>query len=247
MRDGRPRSRVLEACQAPCHRRKKSPSPGTKGLFLPWITSLLCNFLVTFAPSPFRRFENLLLFSHSSKPRSLVYPAPSNHPDHRCLVPLASLRSMASDQEAANALKLQGNKAFAEHEWPTAVDFYTQAIEKYDKEPSFFSNRAQVCRPPTTALTYWAECLGALESGYANVSSWQAQIKLEAFGFAIADANKALELDPNYVKVSRCREEHRVRRRTHSACRRKRFSKIHTDALSALGILETCFGQHCYP
>lgn len=52
---------------------------------------------------------------------------------------------MASpDLEAATALKVQGNKAFAEHEWPTAIDFYTRAIEKYDKEPSFFSNRAQV-------------------------------------------------------------------------------------------------------
>jgi serine/threonine-protein phosphatase 5 len=52
---------------------------------------------------------------------------------------------MASqDVEEATALKVQGNKAFAQHEWPTAVDFYTQAIEKYDKEPSFFSNRAQV-------------------------------------------------------------------------------------------------------
>lgn len=36
----------------------------------------------------------------------------------------------------------------------------------------------------------------------------QAQIKLEAFGYAIADATKALELDPNYVKVSRYREIH---------------------------------------
>ncbi|PYH65349.1 protein serine/threonine phosphatase PPT1 [Aspergillus vadensis CBS 113365] len=79
---------------------------------------------------------------------------------------------MASpDLEAATALKVQGNKAFAEHEWPTAIDFYTRAIEKYDKEPSFFSNRAQ------------------------------AHIKLEAYGFAIADASKALELDSNYVKV----------------------------------------------
>jgi hypothetical protein len=52
---------------------------------------------------------------------------------------------MASpDLEAATALKVQGNKAFAEHEWPTAIDFYSRAIEKYDKEPSFFSNRAQV-------------------------------------------------------------------------------------------------------
>lgn len=56
---------------------------------------------------------------------------------------------MASDQEAANALKLQGNKAFAQHNWPTAVDFYTQAIDKYDKEPSYFCNRAQVRRGPS--------------------------------------------------------------------------------------------------
>jgi serine/threonine-protein phosphatase 5 len=59
---------------------------------------------------------------------------------------------MASDQEAATALKVQGNKAFAQHDWPTAVDFYDQAIAKYDREPSFFCNRAQVratiCRWP---------------------------------------------------------------------------------------------------
>lgn len=53
----------------------------------------------------------------------------------------------AADVQAATALKVQGNKAFAEHEWPTAIDFYTQAIAKYDREPSFFSNRAQVCHP----------------------------------------------------------------------------------------------------
>ena len=51
---------------------------------------------------------------------------------------------MTSEIEAATALKAQGNKAFAEHNWPTAIDFYTQAIEKHDKDASFFSNRAQV-------------------------------------------------------------------------------------------------------
>lgn len=30
----------------------------------------------------------------------------------------------------------------------------------------------------------------------------QAHIKLEAHGFAIVDATKALELDPGYIKVS---------------------------------------------
>ena len=77
----------------------------------------------------------------------------------------------SSASEAATALKQQGNKAFAQHDWPTAIDFYTQAIDKYDKDPSFFCNRAQ------------------------------AHIKLEAYGYAIADATKALELDSNNIKV----------------------------------------------
>jgi serine/threonine-protein phosphatase 5 len=75
------------------------------------------------------------------------------------------------DIEAATALKQQGNKAFTKHDWLAAVDFYTQAIEKYDHDPSFFSNRAQ------------------------------AHIKLESYGYAIADATKALELDPSYTKA----------------------------------------------
>jgi hypothetical protein len=52
---------------------------------------------------------------------------------------------MASpDFEAATALKQEGNKAFAARDWVTAANFYTQAIEKYDRDPSFFCNRAQV-------------------------------------------------------------------------------------------------------
>ena len=49
-----------------------------------------------------------------------------------------------SAKEEAIALKVKGNKAFASHDWPTAIDLYTQAIEKYDQDPSFFCNRAQV-------------------------------------------------------------------------------------------------------
>lgn len=47
-------------------------------------------------------------------------------------------------EEKATALKQKGNKAFAAHDWPTAIDFYTQAIEANDKDPSFYCNRAQV-------------------------------------------------------------------------------------------------------
>lgn len=48
------------------------------------------------------------------------------------------------DIDAATALKVKGNKAFAQHDWLAAIDFYTQAIEKNDQDPSFYCNRAQV-------------------------------------------------------------------------------------------------------
>ena len=74
-------------------------------------------------------------------------------------------------KEEATKLKVKGNKAFAEHDWPAAIELYSQAIAKYDQEPSFYANRAQ------------------------------ANIKLEAYGYAIADATEALKLDPNFVKA----------------------------------------------
>ncbi|KAI4206078.1 MAG: hypothetical protein LQ348_001078 [Seirophora lacunosa] len=74
-------------------------------------------------------------------------------------------------QANATELKQKGNQAFKEHDWPKAVDFYTKAIEANDKDPSFFCNRAQ------------------------------ANIKLESYGYAIADASKAIDLDSSYIKA----------------------------------------------
>ncbi|KAK4203693.1 putative serine/threonine-protein phosphatase 5 [Triangularia verruculosa] len=78
---------------------------------------------------------------------------------------------MATPEEQAVALKNQGNKAFAAHDWPTAIDFYSKAIELNDKEPTFWSNRAQ------------------------------AYMKTEAYGYAIRDATKAIELNPGMIKA----------------------------------------------
>lgn len=51
---------------------------------------------------------------------------------------------MSSREEEAVALKNQGNKAFAAHDWLGAIDLYTKAIELDDQKPTYYSNRAQV-------------------------------------------------------------------------------------------------------
>lgn len=65
---------------------------------------------------------------------------------------------MSTDEEKATAFKNEGNKAFAAHDWPTAISFYTKAIELNDKEPTYYSNRAQV-RPRLTVPLYLPPCI----------------------------------------------------------------------------------------
>ena len=83
----------------------------------------------------------------------LTAPSRSNNPialarPHRVFLDtppfLRKARVTMGDKELAIELKNKGNAAFKAHDWPTALDFYTKAIEKYDQEPSFYTNRAQV-------------------------------------------------------------------------------------------------------
>ena len=91
--------------------------------------------------------------------------------------------------EEAAAFKQTGNKAVASHEWLNAIEAYTKAIELNGEDATFFCNRAQVCffRDATEKLT--------------GTNMIQANIKLEQYGYAIADASRAIELDSDYVKV----------------------------------------------
>jgi serine/threonine-protein phosphatase 5 len=73
--------------------------------------------------------------------------------------------------EEAVSMKNKGNEAFKSHDWPAAIECYTKAIELNDQEPSFYTNRAQ------------------------------ANIKLEAYGYAIADATHAITINPEFVKA----------------------------------------------
>ena len=53
-------------------------------------------------------------------------------------------KQAAMTAQEATALKNKGNDAFKAQDWATAVEFYTKAIDLYDEEPSFYTNRAQV-------------------------------------------------------------------------------------------------------
>jgi serine/threonine-protein phosphatase 5 len=75
------------------------------------------------------------------------------------------------DPQDAVGLKNKGNEAFKNKDWPTAIEYYTKAIDLDDKQAAFYTNRAQ------------------------------ANIKLEAYGYAIADATKAIEIDPQFAKA----------------------------------------------
>ena len=54
---------------------------------------------------------------------------------------------MGSPPDEATQLKNQGNDAFRQQAWDKALDFYTKAIEAYNAEPSFYTNRAQASSP----------------------------------------------------------------------------------------------------
>jgi len=67
--------------------------------------------------------------------------------------------------EDATALKEKGNKAFKEHDWPTAINFYTQAIEANPSEPTFYTNRAQVYSAAHQLLNLTRQSLTASRIG----------------------------------------------------------------------------------
>ncbi|KAK6455868.1 Ppt1 serine/threonine phosphatase [Scheffersomyces xylosifermentans] len=78
---------------------------------------------------------------------------------------------MSSNKEEAIKLKDQGNAFLKDHKFDEAVEAYTKAIELDGTNAVFYSNRAQV------------------------------HIKMENYGLAIIDCDKALEVDPNMVKA----------------------------------------------
>jgi hypothetical protein len=65
---------------------------------------------------------------------------------------LEGFKKMSTPEEQAIAFKNEGNKAFAAHDWVLAIEKYTKATELNDKEPVFWSNRAQVSSKTFSSL-----------------------------------------------------------------------------------------------
>ncbi|KAK9246390.1 Metallo-dependent phosphatase-like protein [Lipomyces tetrasporus] len=78
--------------------------------------------------------------------------------------------SSQADQEKAAKIKDEANKILATGNYALAIELYSQAIELDPEKEIYWANRAQ------------------------------AFIKEEAYGAAIADATKAIDINPNYIK-----------------------------------------------
>ena len=73
---------------------------------------------------------------------------PSRRASHPAACPAVSRHTMGNPQEEATQYKNQGNDAFRNQAWDAALEFYTKAIETYNRDPSFYTNRAQVRASP---------------------------------------------------------------------------------------------------
>lgn len=74
------------------------------------------------------------------------------------------------DKEKAEKFKEEGNQAFKEQNFTKATELYTKAIENNPDNHIYYGNRSF------------------------------AYIKSEFYGYALTDANKAIELEPKYIK-----------------------------------------------
>ncbi|KAF8348343.1 phosphoprotein phosphatase [Amanita rubescens] len=107
-----------------------------------------------------------------SSPASTNSTLPSSvpSPDLKALKLDGCVVTEQAKAEAAE-LKARANKAFASNDLSTAIQLYSDSIEKNPNEPTVWCNRAY------------------------------ARMKLEEFGYALSDASQAIQLDPKYAKA----------------------------------------------
>ncbi|CAJ1064929.1 serine/threonine-protein phosphatase 5 [Xyrichtys novacula] len=87
-----------------------------------------------------------------------------------CVSEYGSEKKMAEGGNDAELLKEKANKYFKEKDYENAIKYYTEALEVNPSNAIYYSNRS---------LAY---------------------LRTECYGYALADATKALEIDKNYIK-----------------------------------------------
>lgn len=103
-------------------------------------------------------------------------------------------------KEEAEKFKALGNDFFNKKQYIPAVENYTKAIDVRQYKYLFLS-----CRLPHRMTTrFWLFCMETGKNGVAmdtHCARAFANLKMENFGFTLADSDKALELDPSYIKA----------------------------------------------
>ncbi|KAK8050384.1 hypothetical protein PG994_012114 [Apiospora phragmitis] len=94
------------------------------------------------------------------------------------------------DKKKAEELKGQGNRAMASKDYPTAIDFYTQALALHPGNAIFLSNRAAAYSAARDHESARADAEAAVEVDPKYTKAWS---RLGLARFALGDAKGSME------------------------------------------------------
>jgi len=108
---------------------------------------------------------------------------------------------LAKKKEAGGVIKAQGNELFGKGEHQAACEKYTEAITVYNKEPSYFTNRAACL----IKLGKYQEAINDCQAAKKLDSNWvksyfregEAYFALKEYGESAASYWEGLKLEPN--------------------------------------------------
>ncbi|KAK8055276.1 tetratricopeptide-like protein [Apiospora rasikravindrae] len=102
----------------------------------------------------------------------------------------ASKTPSEDDKKKAEELKGQGNRAMASKDYPTAIDFYTQALALHPGNAIFLSNRAAAYSAARDHESARADAEAAVEVDPKYTKAWS---RLGLARFALGDAKGSME------------------------------------------------------
>jgi len=108
---------------------------------------------------------------------------------------------ISKNKESSAEIKAQGNELFAKKEFQAAIDKYTEAIQIYDKEPSYFTNRAACLIKVGKCEEAIKDCQTAKKLDSTWVKSYfregEAYFALREYGESAASYWEGLKLEPD--------------------------------------------------